>query len=195
MDDLVLMDLAARRDPRPRRDSALLALRDAYEPAVRDARLAVGHTLGGASAVARAAEARRAARHGAGGEDGPAGRAAASLAVPAAVALQAAPFAAALLALALGAAPLAAAALGAVLWIAARPVRARLDRGPLYAAGSPRLAHAGIAFLLGDLADAHAAELLERAGAPAEHVAELRRRWDRQLAAVIAWEARAADPA
>lgn len=166
---LVVMDLAARAAG-PRRDERVLALREEYAPVLREARVAVVHAIGTAADLARRPRSRPGA-----------------VACLAEAGLRAAPLVVALSALGFGAPLFAAAALAVVLWAAARPAVARLERGPVYAHGCPRVTRAAAKFLLGDLIDAHASELLEHAGAPAADVVALRRRWSHGMSAVLAW--------
>ncbi|MDQ4492240.1 hypothetical protein RBS60_18725 [Sinomonas sp. ASV486] len=139
---------------------------------MREARIAVLHSIGRASDLGRTRSDQAPAR---------------SFVLLASAALGAAPLLIALAVWGSGVPLSAVLALGAVLWIGLRPALRRLERGPLYAQGAPRVSRAAAKYLLGDLIDAHASELLEQAGAPAADVALLRARWTAGMAAVLAW--------
>lgn len=169
---VAIMDLSARASGSPRRGARVLALREEYGPALREARIAVVHSIGRASDLGRAPSDQTPAR---------------SLVPLAAAALAAAPLVVALAAWGWGAPLALGLALGAAAWVGLRPAVRLLERGPLYAHGAPPVSRAAAKYLLGDLIDAHASEILEQAGAPAADVASLRARWAEGMAAVLAW--------
>lgn len=169
---LAVLDLSARNVGGRRRGLRVLALREEYGPAMREARIAVVHAIGRASDLGRTRS-----------DEAPAG----SIVLLASAALGAAPLLVTLAAWSSGMPLSAVLALAAALWIGLRPARWLLERGPLYARGAPRASRAAAKYLLGDLIDAHASEILEQAGAPAADVASLRARWAAGMSAVFAW--------